>query len=70
MAFAGGDKILHAAKNRYSRKQIKEWLTGQDAHTIHKPVLFEVEKILAGKVLRRNFSSNGSTIHQNLTSGF
>ena len=38
-AFAGGDKILHAAKNRYSRKQIKEWLTSQDAHTIHKPVL-------------------------------
>lgn len=36
-AYAGGYRIANAAKNKYSRREISEWLAEQDTYTQHKP---------------------------------
>ena len=36
-AYAGGYRLANAAKNKYSRREISEWLPEQDTYTQHKP---------------------------------
>ena len=38
-SYAGADKLFRS-QNTFSRKAVKEWLSGEDAYTLHKPVRY------------------------------
>ena len=37
-SFGGPSKLYQAVKNRYSLKQVRDWLQGQEAYSLHRPV--------------------------------
>ncbi len=49
-SFQGVDGLFRATKGKFSKNEIKKWLEGVDAYTLHKPA-------------RRNFQTNRVIVH-------
>ena len=37
-AYAGADKIIDSVRKKYSIRKVIDWLEGQDAYILHRPV--------------------------------
>ena len=46
------EDVKNKGEVRISRAKIKEWLTKQDAHTMHKPVRrnFKINRVIVGGI--------------------